>query len=328
MNEMDLLTRLRDEVPQTASPRAEYLFRAGLDDNDESERAGGARSGQPLARCGFRALRPAWRLAIIAPLVAGLAAAAVVAALPARNPSLTVRLLADRAAAAARSAPAVSPGQWVYRKWVGPGPNLRLHVTYDLWSTADDITHAAYIGGTLYFISNPGSGGPVSRHIPSASGRSGLTGFIVEPVSYSSLGSLPTDPSGLVTVLGHSIWGCGFRQTTPACHAFHAISALLWGYVMPPALTAECYQALADIPGVTVVQNVVDEAGQASVGFRLAIVTDYVPGTATGHVTGYAELILNPRTYQVIGWQGVLNGQAWASVVLQQALVSGPGVRP
>jgi len=75
-------------------------------------------------------------------------------------PALTVavRLLADRAAAAARSGPSVSPGQWVYRT-VSCGTYLYALAwevipcssgTLDTWITAGG-TRAAYItGGKLY----------------------------------------------------------------------------------------------------------------------------------------------------------------------------------
>ena len=39
MNEMDLLSRMRDEVPLGVSPRAEHLFRTALFENDNPDRA-------------------------------------------------------------------------------------------------------------------------------------------------------------------------------------------------------------------------------------------------------------------------------------------------
>jgi hypothetical protein len=44
-------------------------------------------------------------------------------------------------------------------------------------------------------------------------------------------------------------------QSGSSCTAFLVISELLSSYVMPPTLTAEMYQALGDIPGVSVVSN-------------------------------------------------------------------------
>src|SRR5260370_26220318 len=81
-----------------------------------------------------RAIRTRRRIPGLAGALAVMAAAAaVVSALPGQGttsaPTLTVKLLADRAAAAALSRPAVRPGQWVYREiayhqsWVTRHPN-------------------------------------------------------------------------------------------------------------------------------------------------------------------------------------------------------------
>ena len=170
MNEMDLLTRLREEVPHGVSPHAEYLFRTALAENPGAERAwvacprrwltrrrlsllAGARGLTLLA--GVRGPRPRWRLAVVAPLVtglaAGLAAALVVVSGPATHPAaaptatVAARLLADQAATAAASGQPVRPGQWVYRK-TGGAPDTRI---LENWSTADASAEAAYIEGTL-----------------------------------------------------------------------------------------------------------------------------------------------------------------------------------
>src|SRR5215472_10061857 len=114
-----------------------------------------------------RRLRPLWRLAIAAPLAAGLAVGVTLAVLPSGQPVpsahppvpstnqptpavqptvLTVQLLADRAAAAALASPAVPAGAWVYevteRSLSFPtGPRLpagvRNPVVQQGWMTAD-----------------------------------------------------------------------------------------------------------------------------------------------------------------------------------------------
>ena len=145
MNEMDLLSRLREEVPLGVSPGAEQLFRAALieSDNPGGEAVPSLPSGGP--RAARRGLRVAWRPVLAVPLALGVAAAVGVAVLPshghgpgpgaardpaghsargraasnqpaASRPESPVQLLADRAAAAALTGPNVQPGQWVYRQ--------------------------------------------------------------------------------------------------------------------------------------------------------------------------------------------------------------------
>jgi hypothetical protein len=99
------------------------------------------------------------------------------------------------------------------------------------------------------------------------------------------------------------------------------IETLLTSYVMPPQLTAELYQALGDIPGVAVDDHAVDVAGRQGVGFTSADLPD---GQAE-------ELILDPRTYELIG-NSLLHGPSHQLVdgtaILQRALVAGPGEQP
>ena len=84
------------------------------------------------------------------------------------------------------------------------------------------------------------------------------------------------------------------------------------------ALTAEIYRALGDIPGVSVVPDVV-VAGQPCAGFRLPLKSG-----------GYLELIVNSATDQYVATQGKFPGgdNSSIAVITRQALVSGPGVRP
>lgn len=96
---------------------------------------------------------------------------------------------------------------------------------------------------------------------------------------------------------------------------------MLTSYLMPPRLTAELYQALGDIPGVTVSDHAVDVAGRHGIGF----ISPALPGR------GRKEIILNPHSYRLMGdnllWgprQRLLNGTA----ILHKALVSGPGMWP
>jgi hypothetical protein len=100
--------------------------------------------------------------------------------------------------------------------------------------------------------------------------------------------------------------------------AFELVGRLFGAYLMPPALTAELYRALGDIPGVTVRRDVPDLAGQRGVALRLP-----VPSGA-----GYEEIVIDPRSYQFMGWDSRSADAVYGDAVLVQALVSGPGVRP
>src|SRR5262249_25439390 len=96
---------------------------------------------------------------------------------------------------------------------------------------------------------------------------------------------------------------------------------------MPPALTAELYRALGDIPGVTVDHHAVDVAGRDGVGFQITL-----PRRAGG---GVDEIVINPRPHQLMGQQliaspprgsgrQVLSGTA----LLPMAPISRPAAQP
>ena len=118
MDDLDLLTKLRAEVPLAApSPRAEQLFRTGLAETQSSERT---RSSRPAARR-FSGLRGRWgllapRTAVAVGLAAAVTAGILIAVLPSGQPStvppaqasgkaMSVQLLADLAAKAVQSSP-------------------------------------------------------------------------------------------------------------------------------------------------------------------------------------------------------------------------------
>jgi hypothetical protein len=335
MNEMDLLSRMRDEVPLGVSPRAEHLFRTALFESDNPDRA--AAPSRPSGRRGARvAWRPVLAVSLAAVVAAAVAAAVVVTVLPSHGqapaghqaisgaqargrvpsvqPASPVKLLAARAAAAALSRPDVRPGQWVYRETEisGKSGKLEKNDSQELWSTADDKTEASYYNGKL----------GVYYRDRNNNGVMGALDFFPVPLSYRSLGSLPAEPGALVKHLAeigaraNTGEPVGCAQSTASCTAFLAISELLSSYVMPPALTAEIYRALGDIPGVSVVAKVT-VAGQPCTGFRIPL------------KGGYLELIINSATYQYVATQGLFPGGVQGSnVVASQALVSGPGVRP
>ena len=167
MNETDELSRFRAEIPDRGTTRAEEIFRAALAEELSSERR-----PVPPPWNRFRALRPKWRLAIAAPLALALVAGVTVAVLPSSPPVLTAKLLADRAAAAALTAPEVPAGQWIYvvTEHTFPGRHpagVPSPFVQDGWMTAD---------GTI-------------------SDGAGISGNPIYP--YDKLGSLPRDPAKL-----------------------------------------------------------------------------------------------------------------------------------
>jgi hypothetical protein len=330
MNEMELLTRLRAEVPPVVSARAEKRFLAGVR-APGGERAG-AHGVTALARTAarMRGTHVGWRLAIAGgltlALTAGLLGAATIPLGGGAPPASAsaADLLASRASAAAAAQPAVSPGQWVYRQRLDrtlgdgvfclrpgrhpvsgtcPSPTQET----EGWSTADDTRSAWFYGGKL----TTGGGAPV-------------------PVSYADLGSLPRDPAAVVAYIA-SKWAYPKTGGGPASAAFQGIFALLDNYVLPPAVAAKLYLALADIPGVTVNPHATDLAGRHGPAFTLKV--------RDGPGYDVFELILNPHTDTLMGFTeaiyGVTTGDRHVHLVfgsevaiLRQVPVSGPGVRP
>ena len=145
------------------------------------------------------------------------------------------------------------------------------------------------------------------------------------PVSYASLDSLPRDP----VVLGRYLASLplpGWRSAP--VREFEIIKELLISYVMPPALTAELYRALGNIPGVTIDPRATDIAGRHGIGFRIVL--------PPSQYAVFDELILDSKTFAVMGQQIVRGPAAGAkagqvmlgTAVLKTALVSGPGKRP
>lgn len=320
MSEMDLLARMRDNAPNSVSPRAEQIFRTALDENLGRERDRPDPRPRHLApgrMDGRRASRQAWRRLAVAglPVLAGVAALLLVILPSGVRPQptaqpLTVKLLADRAAAVALTGPDIAPGQWVYEKLAFS--SIRTHKiisTEELWVTADDSVQAGYVDGRLYKEyknqneTTPPAGLPIA-----------LGSFTIEPLAYSALGSLPREPQALIARLGRlgaqlpgPVQGCTEGATN--CYAFQMISQLFSGFVMPPKAAAKLFTAIGEIPGVSVTPVVPEPDGQPGVAFRLHL------------KTGYLQLILNPVTYKPTG------GPGYGSIT-QQELVSGPGVRP
>jgi hypothetical protein len=319
MDDLDLLARFRAEVPcAEVSPQAERRFQAGLQPAGRQRRS----------RLGARAFPRAY-LAVLAPLAAGLAVVVAMAILPGRGTnlpgrgtdptaSLTVKVLADRAAAAALARPPVRPGQWVYRE-------IEYQQTGYTGDTAPDGVEPTWTtaAGTPGYV----DGGPPVVFMPSA-------------IPYAELGSLPAAPAALERYLGDRAIPFSVPQTEAAV-AFEQIEGMLWDYVLPPRLAAELFRTLACIPGITVHSDATDIAGRHGVAFVL-------PGAWSPGMT--LELILNPSDYSLMSvgqrfvppgvkltppprWsQGDSGPITWVTglqlAVIRQAYVPRPDVRP
>jgi hypothetical protein len=285
----------------------------------------GSRPG--LARVGVITAATA-AAAILAVAVAGCGSAGPAAAASQPEPAKGVKDLAYRAAVAAATRPGVPPGQWVY--WQETTATVlrgvRQATTQQVWTTAD-LARAAYMDeGQVRFLC-PTSATPHCRMIEQPQVVSGRDGYVVGvayhigpvPVGYARLSSLPRNPLALDRYLA-TVPVTG--QPSAPDREFVIIEDLLTSYVMPSALTAEFYRALAYIPGVTVSDHLVDAAGRRGLGFQFSDLGFPVPDVVD-------QIVIAPATYTLMGYQALRDGRFWhGTAVLASAAVAGPGVQP
>lgn len=336
MNEMQLVEEFRAVV---APPDPEALARS------RAQVLGGAAHGQGGRRGRWPRLPGSWPKLALTGLAAAVTAAVVTVALaaPGGAPShsgtngLAARELAYRAADAAAARPYVRPGQWVYLKekivnWLTPYVGL----TYRGWTTADGnrttgLTVAGPHKGRWFLMGRcprwqrGPDGGCLPFMIGAGTGRP-----VLIPITYADLKSLPRNPAALDRYLA----GLPLRGAGPASYReLEILTALLFRYVTPSALTAELYRAVGDIPGVTVNRHVADVAGRVGIGFQL-IEPPFPPADSAHWVD---QLILNPKTYDLMGMQifktrprrfSEPRHGLYGIAILQRTLVSGLGARP
>jgi hypothetical protein len=230
-----------------------------------------------------------------AALVAGLAAAAVIAAgvvafhghsAPAKSAAGprfgradSAAQLVDYATLSAAAGPAFNPGphQWIY----------------------SDVLQATSSAGAGGYLKN-GKLVITASNVP----RSAKTGLAVKPVpfgwpsvSYAYLNSLPTGPVRLMAVIKDNLKAepdpIG-AEGTGNVGVFNAVQALLQNTVLPPRLLAGLYGVLARDPAVRFERSVTDLAGRSGVGFSTV-------------QEGYLEeqIVINPRTYAYLGYVDV-----------------------
>ena len=317
MNDLDLVREMRAAVPALTPARL------------------AAGRGRILAT----AARPRgyWRLALSVGAVTAAAALAVVAILggtatPPRHPrpvpTTRVSLAAQFLAVAAQTVaaePSPRPGdrQWVYSRFVQTQTGQATQADEN-WIRFDGREQAYFLNGQLIVMREAsGSGGPLS--------------------SYHELAALPATPAVILAAARKVVgttprdwenWSSGsvVAELAPASAGdaeFDYLAQLLWeAYAAaPPAALAHIYQAMAEIPGVRVARGLTNAVGRAGIGV-----------SANG---GVSWLLLDPRTYRVIGlneraisprsvkvkgspltFSGTVS-MAWADV----AIVKGPGKR-
>ena len=214
----------------------------------------------------------------------------------------------------------VTPGQWLYRDLRTGGKDQAV------WATADDSEQAAYVNGTLQVCKRTDpcaaseqwlmpAGPSYTLIYPQYPRRAnpivskGTLPKASNPGTFKQLPTLPEYPRPLLDKLNTYSTGCG--DVAGDCNAVNVAANVLTGYGNYPSLDASWFMALADVPGVTL-QNVTDAAGQRDVEFTFPF---------TDGVTG---LLLDASTYQFAGY--VKAGAQ--TLLLKQAMVSGPGVLP
>lgn len=319
MDELELMSRLREEVPLGSADRAEHAFLTSI---------------QPAGRPAVRRRRT-MAIVIAAAAAGGLAAGLVLlpgsTSLPGSTPGASpaaARLLAEIAdAAAAQPNPLVRDSQFVYLKTWGAGS-----VCVGKRPANSKIVHVAVPGDCV-----PGKPAEVQFWYPVSSlcatgaflkdGK--LTKFSFKADSadpehfscrpnmnyptYRFLQALPTDPHVLLRLIqqtdGHpdQYWW-----------AFSTIGNLLYSG-SPPPVTAALYRAAALIPGVTVIPDATDTIGRPGVAVAL---------TFAGIRT---EWIFSKQTLRYLGSRetNVANGTLVSQTAIQQrAIVDHAGQIP
>jgi hypothetical protein len=121
--------------------------------------------------------------------------------------------------------------------------------------------------------------------------------------SFAYVRRLPTDPQAVLARL-YATYSAGgerpynrlrFSPEEQHQQVFGLVAALLRDNLVPPRVQAAIYRALPTIPEVRLQPEAVDAAGRHGVAF--ARVYD-------GRIR--AEIILDPRTYQYLGWRQVV----------------------
>lgn len=309
MNDLDLVRELRTDIPEPTQARLS---------------AGRARLVAAISQPPSTPLRK-----LIIPVVAGAAAATIAStaifgsgtgptahARPSTGVwakagvTLAARLL-NAAAATVVKQPTVRPRphQWFYTKFTqyayGQGTT-----SDENWETFDGRWTAYYGGGKLNIhktLGVFGGGGPTPL---------GRYNYMATPMTaYDALAALPSTPKALLAIIARQVAAIGgqnvapgsvISQYAPTSHGeleFDYLAQLLWNSAMsePSVAEAAVFRAMAAIPGVTIQQGITDVTGRRTIGL------------SANH--GKSQLLLDPRTYQVIGMRARSTGKNLARTV-------------
>jgi hypothetical protein len=209
--------------------------------------------------------------------------------------------------------PTPQPHQWVYDKELrvedlSPKPfTFTLEqwrrvdgkkFTFAVSASAKRVAHAPKVRKERMVLPPYPQGCPPGQP-PRIRPAVGLGHFFPDPAA------VPTDPDGLLAAVYRLVEDpeCSFIPVgdTVQDRAFMLIDGMLQT-LMPPDVQAALYQALAKIPGVTVVQGATDAAGRRGVAFVRAAAIEG-PGSS-----GWLrlEIILDPDTYRYLGARHVV----------------------
>jgi hypothetical protein len=229
--------------------------------------------------------------------------------------ALAARILRDAATQVARVGVTAEPGpnQWIYAKTVMYEYPGGVQPADENWETFDGSQTAYFAGGQLITHTSPAA-------VPGR-GVSAWTAWKAEispKTAYDLLKSLPANPQALLFTVGKYVQeegpsnvaaGDPLSAMPPATQSqaeFDFLTLVMWnaagGVGGPPAAEAAVYQAMAALPGISVQQGVTDEAGVQAIS-----VSD----------DGYDQLLLDPKTYQVLGLRQLNRGTASIPLTIQ-----------
>jgi hypothetical protein len=314
LNDIDLVRDLRAEIP-SPDPTRLAAGRARLVDAAGAVRPAAAR---PFVRRRSFVL-PATAVAASVAVAAGFAgyglstrsAPAKPAAAP-NTPAAHAPAKAELAARILRQASTVverapvrtvpAPGQWIYTRTIDV-QYKQATTSGDNWETFDGSETAYYWEGQLIVHQSGQPGGAIKGNP--------LTAFeddATPRTAYYALASLPSDPAGLLAVIGRAASGAGDEEAgnpligsepkTKAQREFGYLTSILWnaaaGVGGPPKAEAAAFRAMATLPGITVQPGVKDAAGADAI--------------AVSDNGGLNQLLLDPGTYQVLGLRQLSDG--------------------
>jgi hypothetical protein len=315
MNDIDLLRRMRDDLPP---PDGAALARGRARLVAEALGAPMAATAiaRPPLRLGWRfataagpttaiarsPLRLGWRFAAAAGLTLVLAAgvAVTMTRTSSEDPGgSAAALVLRRAALTAEHEPllAARPDQYVYVESIFVNtPNRRMDnrafqdETQRAWTSVDGSRDGLVRGEP-----RSGSGRKTEAPIEGCSTVTGVTGGTELSRGKQSVtctpvpgyrDDLPTSADAMLTYLRQQM-----AMSEAGVDEFIVAASLIQRAYVPPASLAALFQALTRVPAITVAKGVTDAAGRAGVSV----------GVGVGE--GRRELIFNPQTYAYLGYR-------------------------